>query len=1647
MRKYTISKIVLAFSLLFSFSSIKAQLSVTQGQTPTQYVNSLIGSGVQVLNVTYSGTANTQLGNFNGTGSNIGLPSGVIMSSGDAADAAGSESGIDASTNVDGVSGPSDPDLALISGNTIHDASVLEFDIVPLCDTISIFYVFASEEYPDYVCANVNDAFGFFVSGPGIAGPFSNGAVNIATVPGTNTQVSINTVNPGVAGAFGSAATCNAIDPNWATYNTYYTSNAGGLNDVEYGGFTVPMEAKIAVTPCDTYHVKLAIGDGGDNIFDSAVFLEQGGIVCTGNFVDLSSVANTTAQTDQTVEGCAEAIYRFTRSGDLSSSQTIYYATAGDATMGVDYPNLPGSVTFAPGQDTVEIIIPIFTDTLTEGIELLQVILLDTLCGNPYADTSTIRIYDPTLKVGDITASKNPACPGDTITLNVNPSGGIPPFVANWIGDPDILDTNSTNPQVVVSGTKTYYFQITDSIGCIAIDSIDVVLANLPVASFSMSADTGCLLNNSFTFTNTGSFNFSSTYLWDFGPNATPSTATGTLVPGVTFNATGWQYITLVINDTCSSVPYVDSVFIQPNPTASFLPSAVEACIDNNSFNFTYNGTMFPGMTFNWNFGPNATPDTSSLQNPTNIHFNTLGNQSISLIVTDSVGCTSTAYFETVLIKPKATGTIVGFDSVCLGESITLQGAGADMYIWGVSADTSNSINFTPNADTTVFLIPVLSGCLGDTVFHTVQVNPVPTSTFTVGNPTSCSYDSVLINYTGTGTVNDTYIWDFDGGTILQGTPGSNGPFFVQWATGGPKTISLVIQSEFNCPSDTTYHTVTNYVKPIVNVSSQPTIVCANDSVQLSANAQFGDTSSYTYVWSPNYNISGINSATPTVWPTVDTTYYVYVVSGGCVSDSQAVFVQVNNSLQILASNDTAFCFGSGGGQIFANTVGGSGSITYVWFPDTAISNSNDQNPIVNPGTSTWYYVEAIDSSGCHSNMDSVFVQINPLPIADAGADQFKCSNEPGVTISGSVANDTNNIYSYQWTPTTGLACPTCQSTYANPDTTTIYTLVITNQITGCTSDSTTLDTLSTVIVTVNQRPTADAGNDKYICNSGSVQIDGTAFGTDSASAYTYIWTPSTNLSNPNIANPIASPTSTTEYSLTVIDSKGCISQADTVKVFVIPTPTVDAGPTVEICEDSSITLTPTISGTQSGVPISYAWTPGIGLSDSTILNPITSPNMTTVYTLTVTHGSCVTSDSIIVNVIPKPDIDITNPPAVCSDDSIQIVATVSAPDSFTFTWTPSAGLNNPNSLTPFASPDTSTWYTLEVYSKGCSSSVSVLITVKPEVHVDIVPNADTICSNGSTQLHVIGADSTSASYSWTPSYGLDNPNIHNPIALPDTSLWYYLTVNQGGCTDMDSIYIHVNKTPIADFVTGSTSGCDNYDVNFINLSSDGKFYLWDFGDGSISNETNPIHTYTSPGKYLVSLTVLADGACGSSIVKDSLIEVYAGPKANFSTNYTSEIIIPEAKVQFTDQSTGDIIEWLWNFGDNTSSTEQNPLHEYMEAGTYEVSLMVTDKNACVDVYKMPLPVVVMSPEIVVPNIFTPNGDGFNDDFRVNYTGVENYNIVIFDRNGQEVFASSNKSDFWDGMNKNSGKAPEGVYFYVLKIGDKKYNGSVTLLR
>lgn len=696
----------------FLFLSLAGMMNPALGQltvgggTANQLANSLVGPGVVISNITRN-CPNGGSGTFNAASTNIAVSDGVLLTSGQITNATTPNTSGSAGTDNNTAG---DPDLTALAGVNTFDACALEFDITASCDTIEIAYVFASEEYDEYVCANVNDAFGFFISGPGV--PYQN----IALIPSTTIPVSINTVNNGTVGAFGSPG------PGCVLSNSaYYQSNAVGTTH-EYDGMTTRLLAQHWVMPCSTYHIKLVVADGGDGIFDSGVFLEAGGIGCSSGIITVNTAAVNGG--NALVEGCNDGILYFQRSGDLTVPLTVNFSVGGTATNGVDYAPVGNSVTFPPLVDSIGIVLNPFTDSNSEGIETILVILSDTVCNTIFSDTAAIIISDP--PVADFSVSN--ACVGVPVAFSDGSSfWGGPISTHAWtFGDGSTSSASNPSHTYTTGGTYQVKLVVTTAQGCK--DSIIkpiTIFAN-PTVSFN---HLGHCEQNPTQFTdgsNAGSGTLS-TWTYNFGDGGSSNQQN----PVHTYANAGTYNVSLLVTNSngCSNSVNVP-VTIYDLPEVSF---AVTTVCDQSPTGFT-DQTVVPGgsaSAWAWAFGDGG---NSAAQNPLHTYPGP-GNYTAHLVVTSNQGCIDSTT-RSVTVNPNPVADFIS-TLTCINDTTRFTDASSILsgsivsWSWdlgdGTTSTDVNPIHVYPAVGIYSVTLTVVSnlGCVG-TVTHEAEVTPGP---------------------------------------------------------------------------------------------------------------------------------------------------------------------------------------------------------------------------------------------------------------------------------------------------------------------------------------------------------------------------------------------------------------------------------------------------------------------------------------------------------------------------------------------------------------------------------------------------------------------------------------------------------------------------------------------------------------------------------------------------------------------------------------------------------------------------------------------------------------------------------------------------------------------------------------------------------
>ena len=589
MIKFITSFVFVSLSLMVFSQSVV----VSNTQTPTQLVNNvLLGMGVTASNITINGnpvTANAVQGNvasFTNTNPTFPISSGLLLTTGNSIAAQGPNNSTSLSNNLPATASvATDPHLNILAAGTVTNGVVLEFDFIPTGDTLNFRYIFGSEEYPEFSPSTFNDAFGLFLWGPGITGPYAlagyaNGA-NIATIPG-GIPVTINNVGD-------------------ASNTQYYVFNDNGStygNAIQYDGTTVLLTAAASVQCNQTYHIKLAISNVNDQLYDSGVFLEANSF--SSNVVDVA-VATVTGDTT-IVEGCNFADIVFTRpDGNLLDTLSIIYTIGGTAAEGVDYANLMDTILFLPGVDTVILNLTPIQDNIIEGYEdvIISVNIINP-CGDTIVSSGTIYVWDG--PIIDSLWSTNANCL-PTGSVHVTVVAPLVPATYLWTFPDSSLTFSGPDWQNINPGW--YYITVTQA-QCSVSDSVEVFLTAPPLANFSVVAPLSNCQPAAFSFVN-NSLNATS-YNWTFGDgNGSAGNNPSHTYSNQTFGTYTVQLIAFV-DPLCAS------------DTTLTINLDVCACIDPTALNFNALANVDDGSCIYPNpevIAPNVFTPNSDAENPT----------------------------------------------------------------------------------------------------------------------------------------------------------------------------------------------------------------------------------------------------------------------------------------------------------------------------------------------------------------------------------------------------------------------------------------------------------------------------------------------------------------------------------------------------------------------------------------------------------------------------------------------------------------------------------------------------------------------------------------------------------------------------------------------------------------------------------------------------------------------------------------------------------------------------------------------------------------------------------------------------------------------------------------------------------------------
>jgi len=815
-------------------------------------------------------------------------------------------------------------------------------------------------------------------------------------------------------------------------------------------------------------------------------------------------------------------------------------------------------------------------------------------------------------------------------------------------------------------------------------------------------------------------------------------------------------------------------------------------------------------------------------------------------------------------------------------------------------------------------------------------------------------------------------------------------------------------------------------------------------------------------------------------------------------------FVVTIDPTPTLTNNPLTQTFCSGGTALLGPTSNVAGT-TFAWTSsvssanvtgNTAAGAGNISDVITNTGTTTETITYVITPTGpglaaCPGTVANYVVTVDPIPdVSNAVLAQAFCSGgtaafNPTSSVAGTTFSWTASASSGTVTgftaAGTGNISDVITNTGAASGTVTYIITPTGNSGNACVGTPVNFVVSIDPIAAVTNNPLTQA-----FCSGGTAtlvptsNVTGTTFNwtasATSGSVTGYTAAGSGNISE--VVNNSGIQPETLTYIITPVGpGLACPVIPVNFVVTVNPTPTVtNATLTQTICSGSTATFTPTSIVTGA----TFAWTAtasapsitgfsanGVGNITDAIANSGASGTVTYVITPTSPPiASCVgPTTNFVVTINPNPVPVATNNGPVCAGSQLDVASTVYA--GGVYSWTGPNGFVSALQSPTVNAVSTLTMagqYNLLVTVLGCPGvdSTTVVVNVLPTATIS---GGSSVCF-GATPAPVNIALTGNGPWNVTYTDGTTTTSIvanASPYVLlnPTSGTYSIISVSDANCTGTYSgvANVMINPIPVAGTTPDVVTGCSPVCVTYLNTSTitAGSIatYAWDFGDGTTDNTQNPTaHCYAQAGSYTVSIQVTSAAGCTSTSVYTNLISVTAYPVGDFICPPTASIYNPT--ITFDDRSSG-ADSWFWDFGDAYSGTadsshERNPTHTFSHVGTYCVLLTVGNAGMCFDTTLICLEI---TPEFscFIPNAFSPNHDGINDEFYCKATNVLTFEMYIYDRWGNKIFYTDDLEKHWTGdVNENKKVSQEDVYVYIIHIKDinkekHDYIGNVTIVK
>ena len=1133
--------------------------------------------------------------------------------------------------------------------------------------------------------------------------------------------------------------------------------------------------------------------------------------------------------------------------------------------------------------------------------------------------------------------------------------------ITNWVWDfGDGTTSTQQNPSHVYSaaGNYTVTLQVTNSSGCTRTFSRPqyIAVSNGVTADFTNINPGPCSAPSTVSFANVSTGPGPLSYEWNFGDGNT-STASN---PTHTYTANGVYHVSLITTSPqgCRDTMLKTNLINIGMVNADF--NSLDTVCVNSSITFSNLSTPVP-MINAWSFGDG---NVSSLLNPV-VTYASPGTYSVKL-VTDFGGCLDSVTKQIVVSarpQPQFTATPRTFCSLPATVSFTNQSTGSGSMLWNFGDGTTSTLlnpshTYTAAGSYTVSLtITNGTGCSETvTLPNYIQID-TPQVALTGLPVNGCA--PVTITPTALVTSNhniSSYSWNFgDGGTSNAATPSHT------YTATGNYTVTLVYTTAEGCTDSVVMvNAVQVGTKPAANFSVNPTNVCAFQNVSFTDNSTgnvdqwlwtFGDGGSSTSQ-NPTYQYSD------TGWFHVQ-----LIVYNNTCPDT----LRITNAVHIKPPI-AAFSVQNNCDNKYRKTFvdGSVGATTWSWnFGDG--NTSTLQNPVHTYGATGSYPVTLTVTNDTCSHSYTLTVRVIDEQANFTTADTIICRNQTASFVSAGING--SNITNWNWNFGDGSSANTdSAATHVYTSSGAYNVSLIITDLLGCS------DTASRGITVYG--PTANfTVSSPVSClynNSTTFTNLSTTDGTHPITKWTWNYGDGT-IDSSSVSPAIHSYAAAGNYnvSLLVEDSYGCTGILNQPAGVIISQPDADfySADTIT-CTGRPITFT----NTSTGTGLQYAWTFGDG-NISSVVNPIHNYGSIGTYSI----GLTVTDQYGCVDSLAKPNyVAISFPQAMMMiSDSVSTCPPLlvnfshQSTDYTSLTWDFGDGtgstVDSPSHF--YTSAGTFDAILTVRGPGGCMDTAMKRIVISgPSGSFSYTP----LTGCKPLTVNFTGVTQNNATYTWDFADGTIIVTTDSLISHTYVNAGEYvpklILTDAGGCsvpiTGIDTVRVTGIQTG---FQLDSTKFCDEGSVQFINTTVGNDFitsYQWNFGDGTTSSAQNPVHDYSSPGIYTVSLLAISQSGCRNSLTLTDTIRIYASPVINIQ--HDSSGCVP-VTVAFNGQVTsGDAttLKWLWNFGNGQTDTLQNPMAQiYSLPNAYAISAIATDVNGCKDtaavqINAYPIPVV-----------------------------------------------------------------------------------------